>query len=431
MLRCSGGAQSYIKNTLEQRSNRKEHNSSCFVRFVFFVVKNFCRAILRLRILLRILLDVPPGLAKLAAMRSQAKILCAIGIFGLMLFGIQSPMSAAAAKFGGLKPPPHGLCGTKGFKDVPPGWEAMVNCVTVPVNWADLEPTEGDYQPAFKQIDEILATAQARKLEVNLRIFCGHKSPAWLERKVGTLHFRDPVDQKESAPICFWKAEALAAGRRLHLALAQRYDHDARLLSVGISHCMTFWDEPFMRHPEAKENRDEFAKAGYTPGLDQAAQIQALRFHAEAWQHTYSFICLNPFEEIDAASPKGWKQNLDFTFAFMDQAIEILGPRIIFMNASIRYPLEKLGPAYLRLYERMSACGSLIGFQTAWWPRIGDCPKTLQQCVAYGAAFVEVQSGFQDPQKSHLTKPEFAVLDDQLEALAKKRFQLLRQKYGF
>ena len=319
-----------------------------------------------------------------------------------------------------IKPAPAGLvC----FGFPPRGWDTVFNCMIHKLKWEELEPELGQYEAGFRKLDEMLKRAGDKGLFVHLLIVCGENSPAWLKQQVGTVTVFDagglaynPLAQGGRTCARWWDPAFGKAYSRMQQALAERYDAHPRLAAVGMNRCMSFWPEPFMRQLREAKNRQNLREAGYTATLDKAAQSETLRTHARCWTNTCSSIALNPYQEL-AGTGDSWKQNMEYTAAFIQEAVQLLGKRLILQNDSFVSERSQLGEDYWRMYDLMKDSGAILGLQPRGTTRetIGDARKLIEAAIRQGAAYLELVNIYE---KSEIPKEEFAAFDKQLEANA-------------
>lgn len=320
----------------------------------------------------------------------------------------------------GTKPAPAGLVS---FGFPPRGWESIFNCVILKFKWEDVESEPGEYEPGFGKIDEKLKMAAERGLSVHLLIVAGEDAPAWLKRKVGTVIVFDPGGlaynpQAGGGRTCarWWEAEFGMAYSRMQQALAARYDSHPRLAAVGMTRCMSFWPEPFMRQLKDPQTRQNLRESGYRADLDKRAQRETLEIHERLWKKTRSSIALNPYQEL-ADSGDSWKQNMEYTAEFIREATRILGERLILQNDSFVYERAQLGDDYWRMYDLMKGSGATFGLQPRGTTRetIGDLRAIIGAAIAQGASYLELVNIYE---RASVSMAEFADFDKLLEANA-------------
>lgn len=320
-----------------------------------------------------------------------------------------------------IKPAPEGLvC----FGFPPKGWGTIFNCMIHKFKWEEIEPEPGQYEPGFRKIDETLKRADEMGLSVHLLIVCGENSPAWLKENVGTVTVYDTAGlaynpQSKGGRTCarWWDPEFGKAYFRMQQALAGRYDSHPRLAAVGMNQCMSYWPEPFMRQLKEPRNRQNLRQAGYSARLDKAAQSETLRTHARCWKKTCSGIALNPYQEL-ADSGDSWKADMEYTEAFIREAVQVLGKRLNLQNDSFVYERAQLGEDYWKMYDLMKSSGSTFGLQPRGTTRetIGDLRKLIEAAIVQGANYLELVNIYE---RSPISKEEFDAFDKRLEANAR------------
>ena len=322
-----------------------------------------------------------------------------------------------------IKPATAGLvC----FGFPPRGWESIFNGMIYKLGWDVLEAEPGQYEAGFRKLDATLQRAVDSGLSVHLLVVCGENSPAWLKKKVGTVTVFDPGGlaynpHAKGSRTCarWWEPEFGKAYARIQQALAERYDGHPRLAVVGMNRCMSFWPEPFMRQLREAQNRQNLREAGYTAKLDKAAQSETLETHARYWRKTCSSIALNPYQEL-ADNGDTWRQNMEYTAAFIREAVGMLGQRLVLQNDSFVYERSQLGADYWRLYDLMKHSGVTFGLQPRGTTRetIGDLRRLIRAAINQGASYLELVNIYE---ASPISKEEFATFDRQLEANMKDR----------
>jgi hypothetical protein len=318
-----------------------------------------------------------------------------------------------------IKPAPSGLvC----FGFPPRGWESVFNYIIQKIKWEELEPEPGQYEAGFRKLDEMLQRAGDKGLSVHLLVVCGADSPAWLKKQVGTVTVFDPGGlaynpNAKGGRTCarWWETEFGKAYSRMQQALANRYDSHPRLAAVGMNRCMSFWPEPFMRQLRDAQNRRNLREAGYSAALDKTAQSETLQTHARCWKRTCSSIALNPYQEL--ADADSWRPNMEYTAAFIREAVGVLGKRLVLQNDSFVYECSQLGDDYWKMYDLMKGSGAVFGLQPRGTTQatIGDTRKLIEAAIRQGAGYLELVNIYE---KSGVPKEDFAAFDKQLEANA-------------
>lgn len=334
--------------------------------------------------------------------------------------GLDVVSPQAALTQSDIKPGPSGLvC----FGFPPRGWESVFHCVIHKIKWAELEPEPGQFEAGFRKLDETLQRAGDKGLSVHLLVVCGADSPAWLKKPAGTVTVFDPGGvaynpHAKGGRTCarWWAPEFGKAYSRMQQALADRYDAHPRLAAVGMNRCMSFWPEPFMRQLRDAQNRQNLREAGYTAKLDKTAQSETLEAHARYWSKTCSSIALNPYQEL-AESGDSWKQNMEYTAAFIRESAGMLGRRLILQNDSFVTERSQLGADYWHMYDLMRGSGAIFGLQPRGTTRetIGDLRKLINAAIRQGAGYLQLVNIYE---QSPISKEEFAAFDKQLEASA-------------
>lgn len=341
--------------------------------------------------------------------------------FGLLLIAFLM-LGYAAGAAADLKAPWKGA--VHPFGQVPAGWENVVEDVVVKVYWKNLEPQEDQY--VYSSIDNFVNTAAAKNCNVYIRMFAGPDCPTWLNDRVGTVTIVNEYDGVTNDVVQWWKPEVRTAYRDLMQTLAARYDgtnrpDNSRILAITMSRCMTTYAEPFIRELSSAETRANLRAAGYTGELDKVCQIETVQDHAEIWQRTRSSFAINPYQNLTATD---WNTDMAFTFDFMDQAHQILGPRLLLQNNSLR-PIDLLGGVngnYGKLYDKMHElfmAGATIGFQSAQFVRQDNRWKeALQQATDYGASYVELTDSWNNTASRGVTSDELTAFDTIWENMA-------------
>ncbi len=321
-----------------------------------------------------------------------------------------------------VKPAPAGLA-CFGFP--PKGWETIFNCMIYKLKWEELEPTPGQYEPGFRRIDETFRKATELGLSIRLVVVCGENSPAWLKAEVGTVTVHDTagVAYNPSAAggrTCarWWTTGFGEAYARMQRSLAARYDSHPALAVVDMTRCMSYWPEPFMRQLKEPQNRRNLREAGFSVALDKVAQGEALTTHAQYWKRTRSGIALNPYQEL-ADSGDSWKPNMEYTAAFIQEAVKVLGARLNLQNDSFVSERSQLGPDYWKMFDLIRNSGASFGLQPRGTTKesIGDLRKLIEAAIGQGAGYLELVRIYE---QSPISKAEFALYDKQLEANASR-----------
>jgi len=320
-----------------------------------------------------------------------------------------------------IKPAPAGLvC----FGFPPKGWETIFNCMVCKCPWEELEPAAGDYAPGFRKIDATLGKAKEMGLSIRLVVVCGANSPAWLKAEVGTVTVYDaagvafnPAAVGGRTCARWWTPGFGEAYSRMQQALAARYDSHPALAVVDMTRCMSYWPEPFMRQLKDPQNRRNLREAGFSAALDKAAQGETLHTHARFWKRTCSGIALNPYQEL-SDSGDSWKPDMEYTAAFIQEAVRVLGARLNLQNDSFVSERSQLGADYWKMFDLIRASGASFGLQPRGTTRetIGDLRTLIEAAIGHGAGYLELVRIFEE---CPVSKEEFAAYDRRLEANAR------------
>ncbi len=301
-----------------------------------------------------------------------------------------------AADPGALKEPMRGLIDRQGPATAP--YAEVVNAFVIKEDWEDLQPERDRWD--FSRINGGLEYAAANGLSVRLRVYGGIHAPEWAKHlgenaspipwnsdgvTVGTIgHFWDPAYGE--------------AYRELQHELAERYDHNPRLLDVVVSRCTTEFAEPYIRQAgDIAANADRLRHTTYSSQADEQCHRDEIEAHKE-WTHTRAYLAFNPYQRIDHTT---WtvSTRIGFTEQMIDHCRAQLGERCVLGNNS----LDPDRPAlYQRMYAYIAAKGRPISFQTATAVKIcqdrDPCPpdlwnETLDLALAHNANAVELPAG--------------------------------------
>ena len=296
----------------------------------------------------------------------------------------------------GLKAPLAGLLDRQGFP-ASGGFDPALGGFVVNATWARLQPDPGG-PLSTGGIDEAVSRARAynsshpaHPFRIKLRITAGVDAPEWAKRLGGS-----PVDVTSTRPPLsgtvgrFWEPAYQAAYAAFQSALATRYDGVPEIREVVISQCMTFYAEPFIRQTSAPATVRDLLAAGFTTEADRACQESAVRAHL-AWKRTRSDLTVNPYQAIE---PDGTTRvDESFTEGLMAYCRQVLGPRCVLENNSIRDPIQR--GAYPAMYARMQAMGRPMAFQLATMSRVGSLTGAISLAAGYGAEAVELPQGYE------------------------------------
>src|SRR6266540_2369346 len=267
----------------------------------------------------------------------------------------------------------------------PEQFQGAVAGYVVSVGWADLQPTAGGPLAAANPIDQAIASARARQLQLKLRVLAGTSAPDWAKRLGG-----DPVRVVDAYGHSgtvgrFWNADFGRAYLDLQRRLAARYDRVPEIAETQVTRCTTFFAEPFLRQGRNPTTIRNLVRAGYTAAADEACQRQQVDAHA-VWSRTRSGLSFNPYQRVQADG--GIKNDEEFTEQMMRYCRSRLGDACVLENHSIRTGGQ--GRLYDQMYQAMRALGGAIGFQTAAPSRIGSLLGTIDWAIAQRAASVEL-----------------------------------------
>jgi hypothetical protein len=293
----------------------------------------------------------------------------------------------------GLKSPLAGLLDRSHMPSS--AFYSVMGGYVVNVSWAALQPSPGVLNTA--PIDQAIAlvrqaNSNGAHMGLKLRVFAGTGAPNWAKNLGGPPFIaRDRSSGATGTVGRFWTPEFGQAYQNLEAQLAARYDGVPELREVVIARCMTIYDEPMIRQISDPSTVAAMLAAGYTPAADEACQQQQIQAHT-VWQHTRSDLAFNPYQYILPTGKTGTSEA--FTEQMMDYCRATLGQRCILENNSLRS--TSLGPSYTQMYAAIKTRGANIVFQTATLARIGNLYTTLTQAIGYGAASVELPSGYQN-----------------------------------
>jgi len=274
------------------------------------------------------------------------------------------------------------------------GWTDVVDHFVVNVDWADVQPAQGTYD--YSAIDAALTDAQLSGHKVYLRFFAGIHTPDWIKNNVG---WYDYTDNGDTLKVPYWWTDSFGVYyRNIMQRLAARYDNDDRVTTVAISRCMTRYAEPMIRQTNLAEVRNDLINSGYTEAKDIAAQKEAIDDHAALWVNTFSSYAFNPYQYVD--SNKTAKKDITVTLDIMDYCVVVLGDLAALQNNSLRVdPNWSSNEIYQQMYDYMIGLnemfGTVLGFQTATYTRVGDLPATIQRAIDYKATWLELPGGYE------------------------------------
>lgn len=198
---------------------------------------------------------------------------------------------------------------------------SLADGVLVRVAWAEFEPSAGDYRWAL--IDEQMERAQRHNLKITLAVINGIHAPAWLrEEGVEFFDYTSLVSNTPASIPLPWDAQYLSRYADMILALGNRYDGNASLRLVHITHATTNGLE--MQYVFDEADRDRFFARGYS----------------------------------EDALIDSWKMVLDsYAFAFSSTPLDVeVHP--VFESANVAYRVAEYG---------LNIMGSRFGVFAAWW----------------------------------------------------------------
>jgi hypothetical protein len=293
---------------------------------------------------------------------------------------------------GPLKPALQGIIE---INQLPTGAELPVaGGVALSVTWKELQPTRGGPIASNNSLDQTISAiraitqAQHLNLGIRFRVLAGINAPDWAKSLAGAPVTVVAAQGGESGTVGqFWTDPFGQAYADLERKLAAEYDTVPEVREVTASRCTTIFAEPLLRQATEPVTVSNLAVAGYTDAADDRCQHQMIDAH-QVWRHTRTGMAFNPYQH-----PGGNIQDTAGTLRFMAYCRQVLGPRCVVENNSIRYPPIS---NYVPMYQAMKQMGAPISFQTAGPNRIGSLPQTLTWAAAQGANAVELSPGMMD-----------------------------------
>jgi hypothetical protein len=290
---------------------------------------------------------------------------------------------------GGLKPVLQGIIE---INQLPEGPELPVaGGVAVSVSWSDLQPEPDGPIAANNPLDQAIASIRAINLANHLnlgiraRILAGVNAPDWVKTLGGpAVPVAGTQTTVQGTIGRFWTDPFGAAYDDLQRKLAAKYDDVPEVREVTASRCTTLFAEPLIRQTSDAATVSGLLGAGYDDSADDRCQHEMIDAH-QVWIHTRTGVAFNPYQH-----PGGDPSDTAGTLRYMQYCRQVLGPRCVLENNSIRWPPI---PTYDTMYQAMSRMGPPISFQTAGPARIGNLPMTLQWAVQQGADAVELSPG--------------------------------------
>lgn len=291
----------------------------------------------------------------------------------------------------------------------PEQFQGAVAGYVVSVGWADLQPTAGGPLAAANPIDQAIASARARQLQLKLRVLAGTSAPDWAKRLGG-----DPVRVVDAYGHSgtvgrFWTAAFGQAYLDLQQRLAARYDRVPEIAETQITRCTTFFAEPFLRQGRNPSTIRNLVRAGYTAAADEDCQREQVDAHA-VWSRTRSGLSFNPYQRVEGGQVK---HDEAFTEQMMRYCRSKLGAACVLENHSIRTTGQ--GRLYQQMYQAMRSLGGAVGFQTASPNRIGSLLGTLDWAISQHASSVELPVSYRTSSSPGSLRPR----NQRLQAIAR------------
>lgn len=261
------------------------------------------------------------------------------------------------------------------------------------VNWSELQSSAGGTLITPNPIDTGLAIAQARGLQVKVRLFTGSAAPASIKAIGGTARtFYDTVDAlPDGSPSPYtmarhWHLTVQDAVDDLMSKLADAYGTNTTIVDFSIAGPMTKYAEPMVKQLSVAGNRTDLLADGYTYDKDVEAFSRFIKAHKVFRTFTSSLAC-NPYQHLRADGT--WYTDEPFTEFVMAQAHEILGNFACIGNNSLRDP-PKDSARYAQMYTAITARRTAKYFQTATQSKVGNLYNTCQTAFTYGASMIEM-----------------------------------------
>ena len=251
------------------------------------------------------------------------------------------------------------------------------------IAWADLEPTEGNYD--FHLIDDALVAAQAYNTAHNLdstngfkvliRLRTGIYSPDWVKNKVGSIewYFRR-LDDKHQLPI-FWETPFQNEYKKVMQTLSDRYDNNDDIGLVAASMCMTkhteiMWNRTGRREVNA-DNMENLLSARdvhgnsvpYSNRKDYMCLEKQIDIHTEVWKRTPTIFgshLYQMYDEDDGSHTPHYNK----TIKLFNYCTDTLGKRCIVGNNSLLHTENNTDYNINRAITEMSDKGFNTYYQT-------------------------------------------------------------------
>ena len=266
---------------------------------------------------------------------------------------------------------------------------SSVGGVAVSVAWRDLQPVQGGPIVADNPLDKAIVQirqinqSQGLSLGIRARVQAGVNAPDWAKQLGGSPVLVTSRQDNVSGTVGrFWTAPFGQAYDELQRKLAATYDDVAEVREVTVSRCTTIYSEPMIRQASDASTVANLLAAGFGDSVDDRCQHEQIDAH-QVWRHTRTGLALNPYQHVS-----GSRTDTDATIRYLSYCRQVLGPRCVLENNSIRWPV--LAGGYGRLYDAMSRSGPPMSFQTASPSRIGDVAMTLSWAADRGANGVEL-----------------------------------------
>ena len=282
----------------------------------------------------------------------------------------------------------------------------------VDVHWSDLQPAPNGPIVSPNPISEAIAqvrslNAAGAHLGLKIRLYAGIYAPDWVKSIGGPpIEVRDPSSGESGTIGRFWTEDFGRAYQQLQEKLAALYDSVPEIREVTISRCTTVFAEPFIRDVSDPLTAANLLGAGFNTTADSTCLAEQIEAH-QAWHRTRSDLAVNPYQVLDPAA--GFRSNEAVTETVMSYCRQVLGPRCVLENNSIRVPPQV---NYAKMYAAMSALGPPIAFQTATMRKVGDLLGTISYAAGLRASSVELPSGFTAYSPSTLSQAASGVLSN-------------------
>ncbi len=382
------------------------------------------------------------------------------------------PASTAKAAARGLS--------TRDGEKAPSGYDAAYSNLMIDVAWGPpkgmpgattqtkpLQPADGGALDASElaRLDALIDAAVSKGHTVTFRVFAGRFSPAWLMTKVGTFLYTDTASSTPPPAVAipkFWLAAYLDAWQDFQTKLAAHYDggnspttRQAAVRGIQIAPGMTYYGEPFQRHPGGsggEKNRAAMVGGGtdwggtvrtdancahFSFAADKAAQKRAIDIHAACWPNTPAHIAFNPWQVLYSQAEAGFTYvgnnqswlgsddaTLSNTFELIDYMVAKLGPAnlVVLENNSWRSSYLKAdgtldtSTKIGKLYQKFLSLPFPRYFQAANDSQIGNFAVAMQGAVTQllANAVEPTHNGGTSP----YTEPELAAWNTKLLANA-------------